>query len=551
MIQMPLVFSDHMMLQREKPVKIFGTADPGKLIAACLKDASGKTEAEGAALAGPEGAFLIELPPLRAGTGKTLTVTDNETLVTIADVAVGEVWLAGGQSNMEYLMHSDAEKYKEGERVKTLSEEELSAIRFFDYPEISYEGMEETVDFSNFGKWRCLSEEDLPYFSAVSYYFENVLYQQLDCPVGAIGCNWGGTRAACWMPEESIKEAGGEVWIKEYEEGLKAIPDMEKALKLYKKGTQNVLPDPAEPAGQNPFSAVFYPGFTYQQQKKFAAMMQGAGDDAAFMTAILPIHPWRPSGLYEMMLKKLMPYTIRGFIYYQGCSDDIHADIYAEMMKALIKRWRTDWEDDTLPFFMVQLAPFGEWMSNPGTLYPAVRAAQLTAADEMDDVYVASIGDAGMLYDIHPKHKRKPGERIGLLALRHVYGKEVEADAPRAKEMTFDGDTAVIRFENGSGLHLQAPENGGFTEEEAKAIGFEDPDLPESLGAEENLKALLNVTPEGEVQAEICDDTLRVSVFKDGKPVKPETIRFAEKDYYEVNVYNAAGLPVFPFTLEG
>ena len=497
------------------------------------------------------GRFEVCFDPMEAIDKTTLIVKSKklDEEICFRDIAIGEVWLAGGQSNMEYLMHTDAERDKEKERLSALSEEKRASIRFFDYPEISYEGMEEIMDFSNFGKWRCLAEEDLPYFSAVSYYFERKIEEMLDCPVGVIGCNWGGTRACCWMPEESIREAGGEVWIREYEEGLKAIPDIEKALAVYKKGTQNVVTDPAAPV--NPFTAIVYPGFPHQEQKKMEEMMAGAGDDAAFMMAILPIHPWRPSGLYHTMLQKVMPYTIRGFIYYQGCSDDIHADIYADMMKALIKRWRADFDSASAPFIMVQLAPFGEWLGNSGTEYPAVREAQLRAADETENVWTASIGDAGMIYDIHPKHKRKPGERLGLLALKYVYGKEVEADAPRAKEMVYDGDTAVIRFENGGGLHLQAPENGGFTEEEKEAIGFNDPDVPESLGAEENLKALIETVPAGDVAAEIRDDTLRISVIKDGQAVKPETVRFAWTPYYEINVYNEAGLPVYPFEIRG
>ena len=220
-------------------------------------------------------------------------------------------------------------------------------------------------------------------------------------------------------------------------------------------------------------------------------------------------------------------------------------------MQALIEKWREDFDDSGLPFLMVQLAPYGFWLGNSSERYPLVRKAQEKAADLIPYTYLASIGDAGMYYDIHPKHKRKPGERLALLALRHVYGLDIPADAPRAESLSYDGDTAVISFANGSGLHLTLPENGGLTEEEAKAANFFDPDAPKSLPPEENLIALLRTVPEGEISAEIKNDTLRVSLSRNGKAVRPVRIEFAEQPYYEINVKNDAGLPVFPFTLEG
>ena len=544
MLKLPEIFSDHMMLQRGKPVKIFGTSDAGKTIRVCLNDPAGRTEAEAKARADRKGCFTVILPELSAGSDKSLMITDGEERITIHDVAAGEVWLAGGQSNMEYLMNTDAEIAKERAGLSALSEAEKREIRFYDCPEISFNGMEKRADLSNFGRWRCLSEEDIVYFSAVSYYFERKIKDSLDCPVAVIGCNWGGTKAACWVQEETVRKAGADIWIDEYKEGLAQIPDPDAAEEAFKNSPMNVLSDPAHP---NPFDQILFPGFSKEMQENAMKMMP-SGADA--MMAIGRLHPWRPCGLYETMLKKIMPYTIRGFLWYQGCSDEAHPEVYAQLMRALIKKWREDFEDPSLPFLQVQLAPFSWWLGNGGDNYPAVRKAQEEASDTTPDTYLASMGDAGMIYDIHPKHKRKPGERLGLLALRHIYGLDIAADAPRAENMTFEGDTAIIRFKNGEGLQLTDPENAGLTAEEAAAAGFCDPAVPESLGKEENLKALLKVRPEGDVNAEIADDLLRISLCVEGKPVKPERVEFACTPYYEVNVKNAAGLPVFPFVME-
>ncbi len=274
----------------------------------------------------------------------------------------------------------------------------------------------------------------------------------------------------------------------------------------------------------------------------------GGGSDSPVM-ALIPQHPYRPCGLYHLMLKKVMPYTLRGFIWYQGCSDEGHADLYHPIMSALIRKWREDFGGEALPFIAVQLAPFGEWLGNFGNNFPAVRRAQQETADKVENVYLVSMGDAGMYYDIHPKHKRKPGERLAFTALRNVYGKDIACDAPRAEKMDYDGDTAVIRFRNGEGLRLISPEDGGLSPEEAKKAGFTEPDAPEKKGAEENLRSLIRTVPEGKVTAEISDNTLRISLTVDGKPVKPEKVEFAELPYYEINVVNGAGLPVYPFAL--
>ncbi len=530
MLTMPMFFADHMVLQRNKKLRIFGRTAPDTLVKVRLT--SDRVVVERSKYSEEDGNFCVNLPPQPAGYGRELTVTDGTDTFVFTDVAVGEVWLAGGQSNMEYLMDTDAEKEEEQKKIAgnvALAER----LRFFDYPEVAYEGAMEDrpEDYVSFGLWRKLTEADLPYFSAVSYYFMQKItpYLEDDVPVAVVGCNWGGSSASCWMPEETVKAAGGEVWLTDFEDELEAHKEELDAAMAQFKSMRQGLADPAVP---DPFKPIVYPGFSKEEQE--AAMQQM--DENMPPQFRHPLHYWRPCGLYYTMLQKLMPYTLRGFIWYQGCSDEVHADLYQKMLSALIHLWREDFMDDTLPFLMVQLAPFEWWLGNPGTNYPTLRAQQLLCADLEENVYAASIGDAGMQYDIHPKFKRKPGERLGLLALKYVYGQDVEADAPRAVCAKAESDHVVISFENAKGLHLGPVCNGGFAEPLEKA-------------PVKNFVKTFCTVPEGDLEAEILDDQVVLKLTVDGQPVIPEKVSFAWEPYYEINLYNEAGLPVFPFQL--
>ena len=529
-MKLPMMFSDHMVLQRNKKLRIFGQAEPNVLVTVSL--VGGRMTVRRKKFADENGFFCVNLPPQPAGYGRTLTITDGTDTIQYEDVAVGEVWLAGGQSNMEYLMDTDAEKEEELKKIAgdtALAER----LRFFGYPQVSYEGMLEAQDYSNFGIWRKLTEKDLPYFSAVSYYFMQKIASMLEdnVPIAVIGCNWGGTRSVCWLPEEAIKEAGGEVWLADYEQELEEHKDqLDQVMEQFKSMRQGV----SDPANPDPFVRIVYPGFSKEEQEQIIA---SADEAMAQMNFLHPLHYWRPCGLYHTMLEKIMPYTLRGFIWYQGCSDELHADLHQKMLSAVIHQWRKDFQDEELPFLLVQLAPYEWWMGNNGEKYPELRAQQLKCVDMEENVYAASIGDAGMRYDIHPKFKRKPGERLGLLALQHVYDLPVEGEAPRALSATADGDQVRISFVHGEGLHLEPASNGGFEPPIA-----EDP--------QESLLCTLKTVPEGALTAQIVDDQLIVKLTVDGAPVLPQTVSFAWEPYYEVNLYNAAGLPAFPFRLD-
>ena len=183
MLKTAMIFGDNMVLQQKKTFKIWGTGIPGKSILGTLKGE--KLELiEG--FIEKDGNWVLSFPPLDAERNLELTITDGQDILSFNNIAIGEVWVAGGQSNMEYYLQFDAEK--DGVLEGKMNPD----IRFFDYPKVSYEGQLEEHDYSKFGFWRICSRDELPYFSAVGYYFAENLNDILNTPIGIIGCNWAG-----------------------------------------------------------------------------------------------------------------------------------------------------------------------------------------------------------------------------------------------------------------------------------------------------------------------------------------------------------------------
>lgn len=490
-----MIFSDKMVLQREKDIPVWGTASPGTVVTV---EFDGKSVE---AVTGTDGNWKAVLPPHEAGTGYQLRVNDGEEQRAFQDVCVGEVWLAGGQSNMEYLL--GFEKHID----QVLAGEMNPMIRFFDYPEVSYEGQLEDYNYRNEGFWRGCTKEDLPYFSAVGYYFAENLQKSLGVPVGILGCNWGGTPACAWMDTKYLTGNDGEVWVREYEDAVRDL-DVESYQKAFRANPGNDRTDQLH----NPFGIqVVKIGLTREQQLKLLGSMPEMPD---------PNGPWyerRPGGLYETMLKKVHPYAVRGVIWYQGESDDPHPEEYATVFSQMIRCWRDLWQEE-FPFLFVQLAPFREWLACSGTAYPRVRASQERVSKTVPNTWMASIGDAGMEWDIHPKDKLPAGERLALLARGHVYGENILCDAPELLSAEKSNGCIAISFSHGEGLHI----------------------------AGNVLHAMVGVNSAGEsleiTAGEIRDGRL---ILRDCGDIT--ALRFAWTDYYEVNLYNAAGIPAKPF----
>ena len=495
-----LPFGNRMVLQRQKEIQLWGSGQPGRSITARFG-----SEVVGRAMVSADGSWSTILPPQEAARGLRLVVSDEYEQIEFNDVAIGEVWIAGGQSNMEYFLAFDAE------RRAVLNGSMNPDIRFFDCPRTSYEGQLAEKDFSRFGLWRSCTREDLPYFSAVAYYFAAELQSSLGVPVGVVGCNWGGTAASAWMSEEMLAGAEGGVWLEEYRAGIAEL-DVERYAAGFRAEPLNHMTDPLK---KSVLSLLLSPGFPRLAQKALLAVV---GRQMKNMV-VGPMHPWRPTGLYDTMLRCIAPYTARGVIWYQGESDAPHADIYARVFGAMIHGWRALWGDD-LPFLFVQLAPFGEWMGSTGEAFPELRRQQQLVADTIPGTWMASSSDAGMKWDIHPKHKRPIGRRLALLARRHLYGQKVLADPPEFLSAERTADGIEIRLRVAGDLSLG---RGRVPVEVRSPSG--DVIAPTGIRVDGDRLLLAGSFPSG------------------------STVRFAWSAYYRVNVVDAAGNPATPFLI--
>ena len=504
------IFQDHMILQRGKPVPVWGSAQPDAKVTVSIQGMDATARADG------RGDWNVLVGPLKEQDTGTLTVTAGEETVTVHDVAVGDVYLAGGQSNMEFLMRY--EKFAAEEREQC----ENPLIRFYDVPEVAYDGQEQDFDYSKVGLWRKATPDDLDYFSAPGYYFAKKLQRELGIPVGIIGVNWGGSRSSAWMTEAHAREICPEQ-VADFEAKL----GDETCEQFIASAGNNPMNDRGY-SSWSPFDEFILPQTpTMQEIGAFFSQMVGAAGSVDFSSyASMPDVKHYPGCLYEHMVKKVAPFGVKGALWYQGESDDElpgSAAHYAASLKTVIADWRALWNEPALPFLVVQLPGFRSWLACVNQDYPLIRAAQQQVADEDENVFLCSISDLGEELDIHPKNKRDVGFRLAGLALQHIYGKDLLADAPRPGSVNRNGSQIRICFFNaGKGLAL----NGDAIE--ALEVSAGEDAVPFDFA--------------------ISGDSLLLTAKEHRED--PLAVRLARGDWYRVNLYNSGGIPAIPFELQ-
>ena len=508
-LQPALIFGEHMVLQRNEPVSVWGRSVRDDEITVTLGGVTARAAAAG-------GHWKVELPPFGATERAEMTIESSLTgeKITFHDVAIGEVWLAGGQSNMEFLL-----KYDElAEDMYAEDDDEL--LRYFRYPLANFPGCVEKDAYPDDGFWRRWAGRDSKgMFSAPSAYMGRQLRKALGVPVAFIGCNWGGTPAAAWTAMEDLKANPALKPVLDWHEAACAAVDLAK----YYAASEAPAPDPSpeERAGMDAFMmGIGLEEFLRNMDKMPLPQL----DYGPYMPG--PRAAIRPAGLYENILCRIAPYAVRGAIWYQGEDDDARDwyGFYGESMKTLIQSWRKLWGKE-LPFLQVELAPFEGIGVTAAKDYPAIRRGQRAAMDALPGVHNACIMDSGDRINIHVRKKKPVGERLALLARKFVYGEsDLLAESPRFIRAERDGDTVDLYFDNtGEGLSLKA----------------EPADV-------------LCITADGaEITARARTDghklVLTAEAFRDAKHV---TIEFAEQNYCVDPLSNSAGLPAFPFTAE-
>ena len=494
-----MIFQDNMVLQRNKPLPVWGTGPNEAMVSVEIQGRKEQTIIE-------NGLWRVEISPLHTSGQETMTLRCGGSNIVLENICIGEVWIAGGQSNMEYFIRYDQEcdrVLKSGTNVN---------IRFFDYPEVSYPGQIHEHDYSRYGLWRTCDSDNLEYFSAVGYYFARKLEEDIDVPVGIVGCNWGGTPACAWMSPEYLQSNEGRVWLEDYEKATEGLdPDVYK--NNFKKDSGNIRNDLfSDSIGER---MMF--GMSPAEQDDFMKSPEYSADEPVAG----PWDPNRPGGLYESMLSEVAPFSTRGIIWYQGESDNRHPDIYDTVLSSMIRCWRDLWNEQ-LPFLFVQLAPFRKWLHCLGTEYPVLREMQERVSKTIPGTWMASIMDSGMEFDIHPKDKKPVGERLALLAEGRVYSMDILCESPGFTAAALNEGELVLSFDNaGEGLHME----GDFPSSLAVYLG---PNPVEDFG----------VRIEGN-ELVITNDRI--------KPGSMISVEYAYCDYCRVNIFNSAGLPVKPF----
>ena len=406
-VKLPAVISDHMVVQRDRPVKVWGWADPAESVTVSLAGQTTSTTAS------ETGRWMVTLKPLAGAGAREMTVTGKNT-VTVRDILLGEVWIGSGQSNMEW----------EVRRTNNAEAEIASAnypeIRIFEVKLKASPAPLEDVE----GAWKVCSPQTIGDFSAVGYYFSRHLYQQMRVPVGFIQTAWGGTPAQSWI---SLPALAADATL------ISVYADWAQAIENY-------------PAANARYQAAL---------AKWEQTKQGNRPGAP----LGPGHPHEPGSLYNAMIHPLLNYAIRGATWYQGESDSgkRRAYVYRRLFPAMIQDWRTRWGQGDFPFLFVQLANFetgGEWAE--------LREAQFMTL-QLANTGMAVATDIGEAKDIHPRNKQDVGLRLALAARALAYGEKIVYSGPAYRQAAVEGDKVRLFFDHvGGGLAAKGDGLTGF-----------------------------------------------------------------------------------------
>jgi sialate O-acetylesterase len=612
------LFADHAVLQQGMAVPVWGTAAPGEKVTAEIAGQAVTTTA------GKDGRWLLRLAPMPAGGPFTLTISGKNRIV-LGDILVGEVWLCGGQSNMERQLG-----LRPGQQPITDWEKEVAAA---DHPQLRHFGVAQTHSLVPLptvkGRWAVCSPETVKDFTAVGYFFGRDLQLARHVPVGLIHSSWGGTPAEAWTSEAGLRplpdfattpedlrllqrdpdaarrehEARLETWFRANDPGsaqswnapaldagtwkTMALPTLwEDAGEPDLNGVVWFRKTFELPAGEAPVPAELQLGMIddvdttwvngvkvgmtarYDLPRRYpvpASVLRpgrnviavrvldtgGGGGIWGDQPLQLVWHgkgrepialsgPWQyrigmnlqdgpppptglggdvetPTVLWNGMIAPLLPYAIRGVIWYQGESNVHRAQQYRTLFPAMIADWRRAFGEGDFPFLFVQIAPHRD-------MTPELREAQLIAWQHTRNTAMAVTIDCGDANDIHPAHKQPVGARLALAARALAYGEPVEYSGPVFDAMKIDGRKATLRFTHlGGGLLAKGGRLKGFT----------------MAGADQVFHP---------AKAEIRGPTVRVTSKAVPQPV---AVRYGWANVPEGNLWSQAGLPAPPFRTDG
>jgi sialate O-acetylesterase len=485
-VKLPALFSENMVLQADAQDPVWGTANPQERVTVTLGDARATVTADSS------GHWRVEIGPLKPGGPYTMTIAGQNTIV-IHNVLVGEVWVCSGQSNMQFSVGLQPNLWETGvfRYKKVIASAHYPMIRMFTVVQTVAGKPQSDVA----GKWEISSPETVAHFSAVGYFFGLNLFKTMHEPIGLIHSSWGGTPAESWTTLSTLQSSPAFAdflgrWQKEEQAYPAEMVHYHEQLSEWEQAAQQ-----AEMAGKPIPPAPRLP----------ADPRSGAG---------------RPASLFNGMIAPLIPYQIKGAIWYQGEANSGRPLQYRQLFPDMIRDWRRAWDEGDFPFLFVQLSAFQN-VSAPRS-FPLLREAQLMTLS-LPKTAMAVTTDIGDASSIHPRNKKEVGRRLALAAQVVAYGQEVIYSGPLYSSMKVEGDRIRLNFTQlGGGLVSggRLPDN---------LTGFE------IAGADHQFFG---------ATAKIVGDTVVVRSLKVAHPV---AVRYGWQNYPVCNLYNQAGLPASPF----
>ena len=415
-VSLPGFFGDHMVMQRDAELRIWGWCDADEAVRVTLNGEEASTKGR------PDGTWKVTLPAMEANsTPLTLQVKGNN-VININDVLIGEVWLCSGQSNMEWTV-----------AASTNRDAEIEAAEFPLIRHLKIAHRPSTVPLENVtAPWTVCSPAVAGTYTAAGYFMAKKLHQELGVPIGLINSSWGGTKVEPWTPPVGFKE-------------VPALSDIYESVLGRTPGTEQY---------KNAMSTFIEANEAWNQEAN-SALSTGQPIDLSpsFPDRLKPFTSHQdPTMLYNGMIHALVGYPIRGAIWYQGESNHTDGMLYFEKKKALINGWRTLWDQGEFPFYYVQIAPF-QYGNEDSTILARFWEAQ-AAVQQLPNTGMVVINDIATLNDIHPPNKQDVGKRLAMLALKNDYGmKDLVANSPELESIALAGNELLIKFKNtGGGL---------------------------------------------------------------------------------------------------
>ena len=455
-VKLPAIISDNMVLQQKENVKLWGWADPGEAVS--ISTSWGKAAST---IADGEGKWSLRIKTPGHCSGQWMNISSgySNEKITVGNILVGEVWLASGQSNMEFeMMPHQKDTWMTGMYDWETEAEDAN------YPNIHLFKVEEEWDHKGpredcKGEWVVCTPSEARTYSAIAFLFARELHQKLQRPVGVILCAFGGTHAESWIREEVMRK--DTIYNRVYKGYSPGMPVIDK-----------------------------YPHKA-------------------------------PSAIWNAMVNPILGYTVKGNIWYQAESNAWRANDYATIFVDMVEDWRALWGQKRLPFYFMQVAPYGEL---PGKI--RLEQAKVWEKKMLEDIGMTTAIDVGDSLDIHPKNKIVPAQRFVALALANEYGFDLECYGPQLKDVKAREGKIEITFKYGKGLHIV--NNAG-----------------EKVSA--GLNYLYVAGADGEFHPALSKIENNRLVVWSPEVSAPVQAKYCTEDYCKGSLYNEAGLPGYPF----